>query len=191
MQTVISGGFWRRWIILLSFLATVICVLILFQKTLKDQGSTQSFMAKFTWLDLSNATFLKKCRNSKQGPYLIADEKGQVCMINNVLKNGCCNFHANSTVRYNCNSCHTNRCCEVYEHCVSCCLQPVPRKRRLIEKILVHAHMARNPLLREVKDTFELCLHKCRTSSASVYQENKYKDSSFKYCFGTDSPDLV
>ena len=32
--------------------------------------------------------------------------------------------------------------------------------------MLRHAHTVKYALLSEVKDTFELCLHKCRTSSA-------------------------
>ena len=102
---------------------------------------------------------------------------------------GCCNSRANRTSRYNCRTCQFNRCCKVYEHCVSCCLQP--HKRKLLEKVLLHAHNSRNPLLHLVHDTWELCLHKCRTSSTSVLRENTYRDAVHKYCYGLDVPHKI
>jgi len=186
MHQIILRGFWRRWlsVIVSCVIGAIICVFYFRQWHVKPVHKMK--LAKFIWLDLNNVTRIKICRNSKQGPYLIADERGYTCSIADVYRNGCCNTGINSTVRYNCQSCQFNRCCKTYEHCVSCCLQP--HKRKLLEKVLVHAHNSRNPLLHLVQDTFELCLHKCRTSSTSVLRENTYRDSVHKYCYGLDLP---
>eukprot|EP00795_Rhopilema_esculentum_P015423 gene15423-6664_t len=62
--------------------------------------------------------------------------------------------------------------------------------RHLLENVLAKARNSRSPLLRIVKDTFELCLAKCRTSSSSVQQENVYRDNTYKFCYGLDPPTL-
>ncbi len=38
---------------------------------------------------------------------------------------GCCNPNATSATRYACSDCHeASGCCKVYEHCISCCMDP-------------------------------------------------------------------
>lgn len=50
---------------------------------------------------------------------------GYVCPLSQVLKSGCCQVGANSGhIRFECRSCKGTGCCEVYEHCVSCCMHP-------------------------------------------------------------------
>lgn len=49
---------------------------------------------------------------------------GYVCERTAVLPGGCCDSNAAQTARYSCYSCQENHCCEIYEYCVSCCLQP-------------------------------------------------------------------
>lgn len=49
---------------------------------------------------------------------------GYVCERKNLLANGCCDVKVPSTKQYSCEGCLVNGCCEVYEYCVSCCLQP-------------------------------------------------------------------
>ena len=49
---------------------------------------------------------------------------GYLCELGDVQANGCCNRKSNSTEQYSCLSCQVNRCCKIYEHCISCCLQP-------------------------------------------------------------------
>lgn len=108
-----------------------------------------------------------------------------------MLKSGCCQVESRTThdQRFECGSCNGNGCCEVYEHCVSCCMHPnkvsvgdnylvQPLICHLISQLpLLHSILSRNteafhPLYSSLKDQFELCLSKCRTSSqvnADIY----------------------
>lgn len=133
-----------------------------------------------------NTTKISSCRNSVQGKVLIADDKGYVCFRHDVLSNGCCNVDASSASRYNCESCHDNGCCSIYEYCISCCLQP--EKKALLQKILGKASETFNILFASITDHFELCLTKCRTSSQSVQHENSYTDPKAKHCYGESPP---
>lgn len=181
-------GFWRRWVLVFCGCVIGLIIVIVTKKNIIQPISPLK-LSKFIWLDLNNVTHLTKCRNSRQGPHLIADEKGQLCKMTEVSSNGCCSHHGNSTEQFVCASCQVNRCCRVFEHCVSCCLQP--RKKFVLEKVLLQAQNSRNPLLRLVQDTFELCLHKCRTSSTSVLRENRYRNNLYKYCYGVDPPHMA
>lgn len=40
------------------------------------------------------------------------------------MPNGCCKPDTEGTKHYSCETCHNNGCCAIYEHCISCCLQP-------------------------------------------------------------------
>ena len=94
------------------------------------------------------------CRNSVQGKYLIADDRGNfsffqnqshvklstlrrntsqyillqfsgyLCKRTDVMTNGCCNLTSSFTTRYSCDTCNSDGCCSVYENCISCCLNP-------------------------------------------------------------------
>lgn len=46
---------------------------------------------------------------------------GYICQRGDLLTNNCC-----GTVekRYICDTCNADGCCVLYEHCVSCCLDP-------------------------------------------------------------------
>lgn len=61
---------------------------------------------------------------------------GYVCERKNLLANGCCDVKVPSTKQYCCEGCLVSGCCEVYEYCVSCCLQPskvgTPTSRRFV-----------------------------------------------------------
>ncbi|NXU54437.1 CL049 protein, partial [Turnix velox] len=130
-----------------------------------------------------------QCRNSVQGKLLITDELGYICERKDLLVNGCCNVNVPSTKLYSCESCLPNGCCSIYEHCVSCCLQP--SKQHLLERFLNRAAIAFQNLFMAVEDRFELCLAKCRTSSQSVQHENTYRDPIAKYCYGEYPPELL
>ncbi|XP_017872107.1 PREDICTED: UPF0454 protein C12orf49 homolog [Drosophila arizonae] len=124
-----------------------------------------------------------RCRNSVQGRQLLADERGFVCLREQMLVNGCCNVELAGISYYSCYSCNTtSHCCGVYEYCVSCCLHP--NKRSLLEQVL-QAHNTQKYIYASVVDHFELCLVKCRTNSHSVEHENKYRNEAAKYCYGT------
>ena len=42
----------------------------------------------------------------------------------------------------------------------------------------------------EVKDVFDMCLIRCRTSSRSVVHQNTFR-SKIKHCFGKKAPPLT
>ncbi|XP_054154147.1 SREBP regulating gene protein-like [Oppia nitens] len=123
------------------------------------------------------------CRNSIQGKALISDERGFVCHRKDVLLSGCCDASSATTRRFSCDTCQTNGCCAVYEYCISCCLEP--SKKPLLTKMISQKRSdTLNILMASITDHFELCLTRCRTSSASVQHENSYRDPKAKHCFG-------
>ncbi len=131
---------------------------------------------------------------------------GYVCSPGNVELSGCCKH---SSSRFECGSCKDSDCCSLYEHCVSCCLHP--DKQPLLRSILRRSTVNYHPLFSSLKDQFELCLTKCRTSSQvqvyvdsihllslysslaqqSVQHENTYRNSGLKYCYGPDTSNLL
>ena len=119
--------------------------------------------AQFVWLPLANLTSLSHCRNSEQGRNLITDELGYVCRHIDVKPNGCCNPNRHSTQRFACTGCQDTGCCGLYEHCISCCLHP--DKQPLLRSIRSRAVVSVHTVISAVRDQFELCLAKCRTSS--------------------------
>uniref|UniRef100_A0A6M2DKU6 SREBP regulating gene protein n=1 Tax=Xenopsylla cheopis TaxID=163159 RepID=A0A6M2DKU6_XENCH len=121
------------------------------------------------------------CRNSVQGRYLIVDDRGVVCQRSELLANNCCG----SGHQYNCESCNKNHCCAIYEFCVSCCLDP--EKKPILQKIFQKSSDRHSAVLASVRDQFELCLTKCRTSSSSVKFENTYRDPRLKHCYADES----
>lgn len=135
----------------------------------------------------ANSSKILTCRNSVQGKDLIADDKGYVCERQNILPGGCCDIESDSSSRFECQTCDSNGCCAIYEHCVSCCLQP--EKQALLRKILSKASDTFQQLFASVTDHFELCLTKCRTSSQSVQHENSYRDPKARFCYGENLPD--
>uniref|UniRef100_A0A182T1M5 SREBP regulating gene protein n=1 Tax=Anopheles maculatus TaxID=74869 RepID=A0A182T1M5_9DIPT len=134
------------------------------------------------------------CRNSIQGKSLIVDDRGYVCSRAELQKNGCCSEtdQPGNTIDggklFSCRTCLPNRCCAVYEYCVSCCLNP--DKRPILEEVLAKANGRQVALYAEVTDQFELCLTKCRTNSQSVQNENKYRNPEQKHCYGEMSEGL-
>lgn len=134
------------------------------------------------------------CRNSIQGKSLIVDDRGYVCSRAELQKNGCCSETdpqgnaIDGGKLFPCRTCLPNRCCAVYEYCVSCCLNP--DKRPILEEVLAKANGRQVALYAEVTDQFELCLTKCRTNSQSVQNENKYRNPEQKHCYGEMSEGL-
>jgi hypothetical protein len=66
------------------------------------------------------------------GIKLIVDERGFICSRDDIKSTGCCNIQAENTHIYYCETCDDS-CCEIYENCVSCCLNPdnVSQQRRV------------------------------------------------------------
>lgn len=76
-------------------------------------------------IDNDTNSLTQICRNSVQGKALIVDDRGYVCHRPDIHQwSGCCNIDAKSTQRYSCETCNADRCCMIYEHCASCCLNP-------------------------------------------------------------------
>jgi hypothetical protein len=190
-----------------SFLAAIFaCSLIYFVTSIyrQSQGQSRSVsseelvtrrveLSEFTWLFPPNANSTAKnnkptetsCQNSVQGRDILVDDRGYICGRELLGANGCC---INATQRYVCQSCQRNGCCSVYEHCVSCCVQP--DKLALLRRIVVRTSGTFHNLLTSVSSLFEFCLAKCRTSSQSVLHENSYRNSIAKHCYSDRLPDI-
>jgi len=126
------------------------------------------------------------CKNSQQGMHLIADDQGVVCDRQHLeSKSGCCNRTATSSVAFSCASCTANtHCCRVFEFCIACCMRT--ENRAFLERVVTTegAHARELP---SVKERFEPCIALCRTNSASVVNEHRYKDA-YIYCFSDHQP---
>eukprot|EP01113_Clastostelium_recurvatum_P011673 TRINITY_DN15970_c0_g1_i1.p1 TRINITY_DN15970_c0_g1~~TRINITY_DN15970_c0_g1_i1.p1 ORF type:complete len:193 (-),score=16.67 TRINITY_DN15970_c0_g1_i1:157-654(-) len=123
------------------------------------------------------------CRNTKQGAVYITDERGYTCHRNRVRGTGCCPRaeQEEGWGRYSCAGCsEAARCCNDYELCVSCCMNP--NNRQLLESVMMD--MQEQP---SSSDQFELCMELCRTSSKTIHNEREFK-SSFRHCFGLNGP---
>lgn len=131
-------------------------------------------------------TLITLCRNTVIGNHFISDSRGYTCRIEDVDHvTRCCSTQPKpSTTRYSCKSCDKKfGCCSVYEHCVSCCMAP-ERRQELRETF----DKRRNDrLYRGVTTVFQFCSIRCRTTSRSVINENKYR-SPLKHCYAHNDP---
>ena len=51
---------------------------------------------------------------------------GFVCERSDVLSNGCCDSNSTTSFKFCCKGCNNSTgCCESFESCVSCCMNPV------------------------------------------------------------------
>uniref|UniRef100_A0A0E0J0K9 SREBP regulating gene protein n=1 Tax=Oryza nivara TaxID=4536 RepID=A0A0E0J0K9_ORYNI len=99
------------------------------------------------------------CRSTVQGRHLISDD--------NVLP------------KNRVTGCKLDlQCCDSYEYCVSCCLNPSRTKETDVLKLKV----ARPVTSGTYRNVFDFCMGRCRHSSASVVHENAYA-SDFHHCF--------
>lgn len=187
-----SVVFVRRWLVAFFIaLGIIFIVAISLRKSYQVSGVLGAGpTVEFQWIDIENLTEFRACRNSIQGALLIVDERGFVCQRTDLSASGCCHSSGESTQRFECLDCLSNNCCSIYEHCVSCCLNP--RNKKLLEQVLqLDSLTVPNVISKSVSDQFELCLVKCRTSSKSVWHENSYKDKTFKHCFGSSGPEFA
>lgn len=185
-----SVVFVRRWLVAFFIAIGIICIVFIsLRKSYQESYILEVPTTEFQWINIENLTEFRDCRNSIQGALLIVDERGFVCNRKDLSASGCCHSAGESTKRYECRYCQNNNCCSIYEHCVSCCLNP--DNRRLLEQILILGSSVPNVISKSVGDQFELCLVKCRTSSKSVWHENSYKDKTFKHCFGLTGPEFA
>ncbi|KAJ3435430.1 hypothetical protein M0812_19618 [Anaeramoeba flamelloides] len=123
------------------------------------------------------------CVNTKQGKYLITDQHGRVCSkLEMDHSTGCC--PKNDTSKFQQHTCHScqidEKCCKIYEFCVSCCLSPNNNNPDLDNNNDNNQLNSNNN--KEAIRKFHICKESCRTSSRSVINENVYR-SNYKYCF--------
>lgn len=117
------------------------------------------------------------CRRTVQGRHLISDDNGYVCSSLSIDPwSHCC---PRTGARFSCQGCKLDlQCCNSYEYCVSCCLDPSRTKERDVLKLKV----AKPVTAGTYANIFDFCMGRCRHSSASVVHENAYV-SDFHHCF--------
>ncbi|XBH83499.1 uncharacterized protein LOC119295145 isoform X3 [Triticum dicoccoides] len=117
------------------------------------------------------------CRRTVQGRHLISDDNGYVCSALSIDPwSRCC---PRTGARFSCQGCNLDlQCCNSYEYCVSCCLNPSRTKEADVLKLKV----AKPVTAGTYANIFDFCMGRCRHSSASVVHENAYL-SDFHHCF--------
>lgn len=148
------------------------------------------------------------CDHTVQGPFLVADDLGRVCRIDELgLYNGCCP----PSEEYLCQSCamvalevsaalqsnvtrpdeaaeHWSTCCTAYELCISCCLDP-RHTDRVADSAgqsldIAAAHENKSSIFSKTTTAFEVCSAMCRFSSASLVEDKYFQHPHLRYCFG-------
>ncbi|CAL0329186.1 unnamed protein product [Lupinus luteus] len=121
------------------------------------------------------------CNTTIQGRYFLSDHNGYVCNALSVnSQSRCC---PQTSQRFSCHGCNVlSRCCNSYEYCVSCCLNPVHTSKEQVLKLKI----AKPSTARTYASVFEYCAGRCRHSSESVVHENAYL-SDFHHCFSLPS----
>ncbi|XP_068665330.1 uncharacterized protein [Aristolochia californica] len=163
----------NSWIRLLLFdtVHTIIWCVVLFQFPARTLGIRK------------DGSFLEMlmCRTTVQGRYLISDDNGHVCNALSLDRQSrCCPRRGES---YSCQGCNVvSQCCNSYEYCVSCCLNPARTPKELALKVKV----AKPATAGTYASIFDFCAGRCRHNSASVVHENAYA-SDFHHCFSLPS----
>ncbi|KAF8063807.1 hypothetical protein HT031_003664 [Scenedesmus sp. PABB004] len=109
------------------------------------------------------------CRNTMQGPWFMADDRGKVCAAQQLdYGTGCCT----GGQQFHCDMCNElDSCCESFEHCVSCCMAPA---NKADERRKEAPRAPNNKASGVWADAFEYCLAACRTHGRSTSHENAY-----------------
>ncbi|KAI0508202.1 hypothetical protein KFK09_014337 [Dendrobium nobile] len=117
------------------------------------------------------------CRNTVQGRHLLADDNGYVCTALSVYPwTYCC---PETGERFSCQGCNlVSKCCNSYEYCVSCCLNPSVTEEDAVLKLKI----AKPVTAGTYPSAFDFCVGRCRHNSASVVHENAYV-SDFHHCY--------
>ncbi|XP_031481313.1 uncharacterized protein LOC116251286 [Nymphaea colorata] len=158
----------RRWLSLVScFLPFIGCLVLLSSFPISVNGIRKDI--GFQWKQM--------CKSTVQGRYLLSDDNGRVCnafSINSWTQ--CC---PEAGEKFLCQGCNlVSQCCNSYEYCVSCCLDPARTKPELALKMKI----AKPITAGTYQSVFDFCAGRCRHSSASVVHENAYA-SEFHHCF--------
>ncbi|GAV58949.1 DUF2054 domain-containing protein, partial [Cephalotus follicularis] len=117
------------------------------------------------------------CRTTVQGRYLLSDDNGHVCdALSLDPQSRCCPVKAQ---KFSCHGCNLlSLCCNSYEYCVSCCLNPARTQKEQVLKVKI----AKPATAGNYASVFDFCAGRCRHNSESVVHENAYL-SDFHHCF--------
>ncbi|KAK1270052.1 hypothetical protein QJS04_geneDACA014171 [Acorus gramineus] len=117
------------------------------------------------------------CRTTVQGRYLLSDHNGYVCSARSIDPwSHCC---PKTGEQFSCQGCNLpSQCCNSYEYCVSCCLNPSQTDKENALKVKI----AKPVTAGTYQSVFDFCIGRCRHNSASVVHENAYA-SDFHHCF--------
>ncbi|XP_030462029.1 uncharacterized protein LOC115682037 [Syzygium oleosum] len=117
------------------------------------------------------------CRNTVQGRLLLSDDNGHVCNSFSLdPQTRCCPENGEKFSCYGCNL--FSQCCNSYEYCVSCCLNPTRTQKDEALKVKI----AKPATAGTYGSVFDFCTGRCRHNSESVVHENAYL-SEFHHCF--------
>ncbi|GAB2217923.1 hypothetical protein Droror1_Dr00001137 [Drosera rotundifolia] len=121
------------------------------------------------------------CRSTVQGKYLLCDGNGYVCdSLSLDPASRCC---PKKGEQFSCHGCNVvSQCCNSYEFCVSCCLNP----SQTPEELAMQVKIARPLTAGTYANVFDFCAGRCRHNSESVVHENAYV-SDFHHCFSLPS----
>ncbi|XP_020236063.1 uncharacterized protein LOC109815687 isoform X5 [Cajanus cajan] len=124
---------------------------------------------------------IHSCKTTVQGRYLLSDDNGYVCNAGSVnSRSRCC---PQTGEKFSCHGCSLlSQCCNSYEYCVSCCLNPALTSKERVLKMKV----SKPATARTYASVFDYCAGRCRHSSESVVHENAYI-SDFHHCFSLPS----
>ncbi|KAK9932317.1 hypothetical protein M0R45_019560 [Rubus argutus] len=97
------------------------------------------------------------CRNTVQGRYLLSDDNGHVCDALSVNpQSRCC---PEKGEKFSCHGCNVvSQCCNSYEYCVSCCLNP----SRIIKEQVLEVKIAKPASAGKYSSVFDFCAGRCR-----------------------------
>ncbi|KAH8933025.1 hypothetical protein BDL97_18G009800 [Sphagnum fallax] len=118
-----------------------------------------------------------ECNNNVQGRYLLSDSRGYVCSIMAVNSGTSCCPEVGK--QYSCHGCElVSRCCDSYEYCVACCMDPA----WTVVEVALKTKVAKQATARTCSSLFEFCSGRCRHNSQSVVHENAYANE-LHHCF--------
>ncbi|GER27874.1 UPF0454 protein C12orf49 homolog [Striga asiatica] len=114
------------------------------------------------------------CRTTVQGRFLISDDNGNMIALVSISICRGCNI--------------VSQCCNSYEYCVSCCLNPVMSLfvRQTLKELALKVKIAKPVTAGNYESVFDFCAGRCRHNSASVVHENAYQ-SEYHHCFSIPS----
>ncbi|CAH8467093.1 unnamed protein product [Heterobilharzia americana] len=161
-------------LIILLVIIWILCSILVFNNYKENATVIKRvlFTSESLHFDIKSPLPNSTCRHIRQSHTFCVDEIGYLCNYTDLLTSSCCPS-GNFKQRFVCHSCKANHCCSVYEHCVSCCLNP--NNKRLWNQVIKNTKANGRRYLLLSTDSFEFCSAVCRTSSLTVLHENQYR----------------